>query len=312
MSGNLVLYHSNCKDGFAAALAAWKAFGQQAQYIPLQYQQYALSNEDGQGFLYLSDLPLRVALHSELDVYILDFSLKYPELLALSKLVHRIILLDHHKTAQADLTSRSFPGNVYIQFDMDRSGCELAWNYFSEQIGAMPYWIRMIALRDLWRHVGTDNERTAEEVNIALETIPFEFMRWDALTFRELLEKGAALYDYFKLKIRQAADFCWVTTVNGLSCAVVNAPYYQASELGNLLSKTHNMACVFSITKDQEVLCSLRSLGETDVSAIAKIFGGGGHRNAAGCKFPYYSSFIAAFGAQHDPGPSVSPERSDG
>ena len=33
---------------------------------------------------------------------------------------------------------------------------------------------------------------------------------------------------------------------------------------------------------DGQAHCSLRSNGDYDVSAIAKAFGGGGHRNAAG------------------------------
>lgn len=35
-------------------------------------------------------------------------------------------------------------------------------------------------------------------------------------------------------------------------------------------------------TKDGTIACSLRSNGDYDVSAIAKVFGGGGHKNAAG------------------------------
>ena len=37
---------------------------------------------------------------------------------------------------------------------------------------------------------------------------------------------------------------------------------------------------------DNQVSVSLRAKGECDVAEIAKVFGGGGHRNAAGCKFP--------------------------
>ena len=33
----LVLYHANCPDGFGAALAAWKHFGNEAEYVPVQY-----------------------------------------------------------------------------------------------------------------------------------------------------------------------------------------------------------------------------------------------------------------------------------
>jgi len=33
----VVLYHANCLDGFGAAYAAWKKFGDTADYIPVQY-----------------------------------------------------------------------------------------------------------------------------------------------------------------------------------------------------------------------------------------------------------------------------------
>jgi phosphoesterase RecJ-like protein len=37
---------------------------------------------------------------------------------------------------------------------------------------------------------------------------------------------------------------------------------------------------------DEKYLCSLRSNNnKTDVSKIVQLFGGGGHRNAAGCSF---------------------------
>jgi nanoRNase/pAp phosphatase (c-di-AMP/oligoRNAs hydrolase) len=41
-----------------------------------------------------------------------------------------------------------------------------------------------------------------------------------------------------------------------------------------------------------EVNVSLRSIGDYDVSAIAKTFGGGGHRNAAGLKIPFNNLYF--------------------
>ena len=38
MTENIVVYHSNCNDGFASAWAAWKKFGDEnTKYIPMQY-----------------------------------------------------------------------------------------------------------------------------------------------------------------------------------------------------------------------------------------------------------------------------------
>ncbi|PID41114.1 MAG: phosphoesterase [Proteobacteria bacterium] len=39
-------------------------------------------------------------------------------------------------------------------------------------------------------------------------------------------------------------------------------------------------------TQSDTISVSLRAKGDCDVAGIAKLFGGGGHRNAAGCRFP--------------------------
>jgi phosphoesterase RecJ-like protein len=43
------------------------------------------------------------------------------------------------------------------------------------------------------------------------------------------------------------------------------------------------IAAIFREPKPGKVRCSMRSRGELDVAAVAREFGGGGHRNAAGC-----------------------------
>ena len=43
------------------------------------------------------------------------------------------------------------------------------------------------------------------------------------------------------------------------------------------------VAVFFKALKDGAVRVSLRSRGDVDVQGVAKAFGGGGHRNAAGC-----------------------------
>ena len=46
------------------------------------------------------------------------------------------------------------------------------------------------------------------------------------------------------------------------------------------------VAVFFKALKDGAVRVSLRSRGDVDVQGVAKAFGGGGHRNAAGCTIP--------------------------
>ena len=57
--------------------------------------------------------------------------------------------------------------------------------------------------------------------------------------------------------------------------------------------QTVKVAIFLKETKDNIISVSLRAKGECDVAAIAKHFGGGGHRNAAGCRFSGISLDVA-------------------
>ena len=67
---------------------------------------------------------------------------------------------------------------------------------------------------------------------------------------------------------------------NGLAA---NCPPHLQSDVGHeLANQSGTFGLLWCIDKDNQCKCSLRSNGDYDVSAIAKAFGGGGHRNAAG------------------------------
>jgi phosphoesterase RecJ-like protein len=56
--------------------------------------------------------------------------------------------------------------------------------------------------------------------------------------------------------------------------------------VNELLSiETVQIAAILREPKRGKIRCSIRSRGTYDVAAVARIFGGGGHRNAAGCNF---------------------------
>ena len=68
--------------------------------------------------------------------------------------------------------------------------------------------------------------------------------------------------------------------VEGLAA---NCPPHLASDVGHqLATASGTYGLLWYINKEGKCLCSLRSNGDYDVSAIARAFGGGGHKNAAG------------------------------
>ncbi len=69
----------------------------------------------------------------------------------------------------------------------------------------------------------------------------------------------------------------------GANGIAANCPPHLASDVGHeLANQSGTFGLLWSIDKDNICKCSLRSNGDYDVSAIAKEFGGGGHKNAAG------------------------------
>jgi oligoribonuclease NrnB/cAMP/cGMP phosphodiesterase (DHH superfamily) len=62
----------------------------------------------------------------------LDFSYKKPVMLELASKATKITVLDHHKTAEADLQELLMDrdSKVFGTFDMSHSGAYLSWDYF--------------------------------------------------------------------------------------------------------------------------------------------------------------------------------------
>lgn len=266
-----VLYHSNCYDGFGSAYAAWEYFeyaNTQAIYIPVSYgdQRPLLPNAE--------------------HIYILDFSYNEEDLVAFHNENNcQITLLDHHKTAQEKLEPLIGRYDwLSIEFDMNRSGALMSWEFFhpSDQV---PELIQHISDRDLWKF---ELEGT-KEVHMALVSYPMDFKLWSEFKVEDLIKEGKTLIRMYDNLVNNICSKATIKELAGYKIPVVNTSIAW-SEVGNKLCNDypqHDFAASFTVFGDQ-VMWSLRSIGDFDVSEIAKQFGGGGHKNAAGFKTPRY------------------------
>lgn len=282
----LVIYHASCTDGFGAAYSAWTALGNDAVYVPLHYG----THDTEEAIARLVDSPAR-----ERDVYVLDFSLKRPATQWLCNNARRFIWLDHHKTAfemwcpgyevsgQHALYMES-TDRVRIHLDGGRSGALLAWDYFHPETSA-PQLILHIDDRDRWQFA-MDGSR---EVHAGLNMTPFSFEEWhklaqpgDTAALDAVIEKGRAVLEVNARQIEQALRHAMPVTIDGAQGLGVNCTVH-ISEIGHELAiRSGTFGLVWYMANDKSINCSLRSNGDYDVSAIAKKFGGGGHKNAAG------------------------------
>lgn len=258
----ICIYHSNCADGFTGAWVVRKALGDSTPitFYPGKYGDTNLPVVDGE------------------DVLLVDFSYKRPVLTELRDRAKSITILDHHKTAEADL--KDLPG-IETVFDMNRSGARIAWDYFFPSVEP-PQLLKHIEDRDLWRFA----LRSTREIQISVFSYPYEFAVWDHLMTcdLDLLAKEGETLDRKHFKdIREIIDQATRRMViGGVNVPVVNLPYTMASDAGHILSKGEYFAASYYDTQNGRNF-SLRSQPEgMDVSQIALMYGGGGHRNAAG------------------------------
>ena len=276
----LIIYHDNCADGFGAAWAAYKKFGADgAEYLPMNYNDPRVSVAHDE-LTFPTDILDR-------DVYILDFSFPKDVMLEIELLARKFVLLDHHKTVfeQYGLD----PKTRFVQYgergtmvilDPDKSGCVLAWEHFHPD-AEVPGLLRYIEDRDLWRWQLT----CTRDLATGLRSKPFTFDWFDIVDadVGAVMDKGEAMNELFDQQLADVVKRPVQVVLIGQIGMSVNCTPQFASEAGNELAKKSG---AFGMTwfagNDGQVFVSLRSIGDYDVSEIAKAYGGGGHRNASG------------------------------
>lgn len=271
----IVLYHAGCWDGLVSAWLVKTFYDPGAECVSVNY-----------------GTPIPFDIYCQrFDIVIVDFSYPRIDLDFLKSKVNSLTVLDHHKTAQAELSDCD-----YATFDMNKSGAVLTLDWVKANrmfeinpTMPMPFTLAEVETlclyiqdRDLWQFKLHDSREVIAYIRsfpISFESIPVILK-----AFRNsmaLIETGYAILRTENQIIdsivqRTERDIDGVPTVN---TPILN------SEVGQLLCRLYPKS-PYSVTwfvrKDGKTEYSLRSIGDFDCSAHAKKYGGGGHKNAAG------------------------------
>lgn len=287
----LCIYHGNCVDGFGAAWAVMRALGEHAvEFHPGVYQK----------------APPEVAGR---DVLIVDFSYKRPVLDEMASRARTIVILDHHESAKNDLAGYpppldgpynpdamrqwqrecNAPTAVHALFDMERSGAGITWDYLHPGL-VRPRLIDLIEDRDLWQF----EVNGSREIHELIQSWPYEFKAWTDLArrlennhgFRTAVTEGDVLR---RKKMQDLQNLLPVArrrmVIGGHDVPVANLPIIFTSDAGHIMCEGEPFAACYWDTAAGRVF-SLRSRHTKgqglDVSKVASLFGGGGHKDAAG------------------------------
>jgi uncharacterized protein len=282
---NYIVYHEvkpgiPCPDGLASAWVTSKAVGN-AEFVGRMYnddREWTFEPEYGD------------------TIYLVDFSLSVWELQGFISGID-VIVLDHHKTAWDDLKDAEWQvgDNVKIIFDMNECGASLCWRHFFPN-EPMPAFLSYVKDRDLWQH----QLPQTEEVHAAYAKLGRAFELYDRLAAMSLDEFlaymvpiGEPAVTERKAKTKAIASRHTLGAVAGYN----EIPFVALAEDGSedWLTSDVCQRLYQEIPEAAFVACLVPSSGtwslrsdqhgsNTDVGAIAKANGGGGHRNAAGFK----------------------------
>jgi uncharacterized protein len=270
----LIIYHGGCVDGFTAAYIAHDAW---ARLDTLPPELYPAS--------YNTDPPDVTGRR----VAIVDFSYPKEVLVNMCKVAIDIMVLDHHKTAIEDLVfgHGEQPANLFLELDDTRSGAMITWDFFHPSALA-PMFVKHVQDRDLWTFdlIGT------EDFFAGVTSHPMTVEAYDAIFDHPqgVISEGVGINRYRQELIKVAVENAQVGWIDGHKVPVVNCIYAIASDVAGALAAGEDVpfaAYYFDTPSGRSY--GLRSAPHgIDVSEVAKKFGGGGHKHAAGFKRPGY------------------------
>lgn len=276
----IVLFHRD-DDGYAAGSVAYKIFGDNAQYIGVQYGEEIPDSLNN--------------VTKEDEVYIFDFSYKREICEEINNRCSKLIILDHHASAEQELV-----GLEYAVFDMNHSGNVLAWNFFYPGLEPTRFH-KLTEDRDLWKFNFGDDSR-ALSLGITLTDISIKDTK-KYLAFLNTLNEESILNYYVNaghlLLRKQKAEVEKAKHARSgykiVKFKDIDFIFYNTSNIINELAEAYyndekiNICYTMSyFVLSDKIVFNLRSHKKTNISmyGIAVSMGGGGHRTAAGFTLP--------------------------
>lgn len=226
---------------------------------------------------YYKDFPYSSIEKDEL-VLLVDCSCDFEELLKITK---NVVWIDHHITAIEKYKCFNIPG---LQED-GISACELTWKHFYPDVTVPPV-VRLLGDYDVWKFKYGEDSKVLQ-AGIRLFDSSVESPMWDIWLNPEYfphdeLSRGkiASLYreDYYKSVVKKLVFF---TMFEGHKAVCCNASCV-GSMLFDSVKDNFDIMMPFDFDGKGWNISIYTTKDDIDCSEIAKKYGGGGHKKAAG------------------------------
>ncbi|MFQ5578292.1 MAG: DHH family phosphoesterase, partial [Anaerolineae bacterium] len=265
--------HHNDADGLCAAAIVRRRYGDAVELREIDY-----------------GLPIPWdKIEAAEAVIMVDFSLPRPDMLKLRRAKgQNFVWIDHHLSALNDMAGEA---DISGLRRLDAAACVLAWEYYFPEYDIPPS-VRFIGDRDIWRFAYLQTQAFCEglfyaDTAAANDALWQPLLNGDEALIQTFIDRGEILLEARLKGIARHVQTCgFETTFAGHKTLAVNLP--GSGDVGHYICGLgFDIAYVYSDAwQDGQVITNVSLYSETvDVSQIAKTYGGGGHKGAAGFRF---------------------------
>ena len=306
-----IFAHSHCTDGLVAASIMKYALQMQHNLEPeVIFVSYGKEKE----------AISKANIDSETTVYCVDFAFNRESTIELCKLTKLVYVLDHHKTANENLHDLRTHYNFNFIYDVEKSGASIVRDYCKQHLSLYSHIklnqkeilnkvVNMVEDRDLWLFRLPMTKEFAEYVFAYMQPNDIDKMTKILFNYKKaqidsMCQLGSTIMEYKNNLIKKKLDSyvpLYLHVYNKKLLIINETQPDLVSQLGNDLCKKYDVpVCLYRIygseySTEVKVSLSFRSMDHLDpVDVVARLFSGGGHRNAAAgeCSLGIFSDLM--------------------
>jgi oligoribonuclease NrnB/cAMP/cGMP phosphodiesterase (DHH superfamily) len=191
------------------------------------------------------------------------------------------IWIDHHLTSVEKYKSLCLVG----KYEVGKGACQLCWEYFFPHL-PIPKGVKLLADYDIWDHKDKDTlpfQYGMRYLDIQAE----DFFKWkqifnnDGYLINKIFKLGNICFNFQTSQNEYKAKSTFELEFEGHKCIALNGGG-GSLVFESVNGREYDIMITFSYNSKYWTVSMYNDNGNVDVGAIAKKYGGGGHRQASG------------------------------
>lgn len=270
----LCLYHKKDLDGICSAMIV-KLFNNDAILYGVDYDELEIPDN---------------LLQNEKDIVIVDFSFSKDIMLNFNK-NYNLIWIDHHLTSLNFINENNFKANKGQLVEINYAACELTWKYFFPKHD-IPLPVILIGRYDVWDHFYSSHVVPFQySMTVILnKTIDMDlcnlFFNINEIELYKYVYIGEQIKKYKEITNKICSEkLIFNCNFHNYKALIINQYKFNSLDFSLCSPYINNYDILLSyVYNGKYYLISIYAVAnnDIDVSKLAKLYKGGGHKKAAG------------------------------